>query len=73
MATAAEELGLSTLELRSRAGHDAIRMAPYCPTAMIFVPCKDGISHSEYEEITQEDAAAGAEVLLRAVVARDAG
>jgi N-carbamoyl-L-amino-acid hydrolase len=73
VATAAEELGLSTLELRSRAGHDAIRMAPYCPTAMIFVPCKDGISHSEYEEMTQEDAAAGAEVLLRAVVARDAG
>jgi beta-ureidopropionase / N-carbamoyl-L-amino-acid hydrolase len=62
----ADGLGLSTLELRTRAGHDAIRMAPYCPTQMIFVPCKDGISHSEYEDCTPSDAAAGANVLLRA-------
>ena len=62
----ATDLGLSTLELRTRAGHDAIRMAPYCPTQMIFVPCKDGISHSEFEDATPEDCAAGANVLLRA-------
>jgi len=62
----AAELGLSSMELRTRAGHDAIRMAPYCPTQMIFVPCKDGISHSEFEHCTPEDAAAGANVLLRA-------
>ena len=67
---AAGELGFSTLTLRTRAGHDAIRMAPYCPTQMIFVPCKDGISHSEYEDCTQADAAAGADVLLHAVLAR---
>ena len=67
---AAGELGLSTMSLRTRAGHDAIRMAPYCPTQMIFVPCKDGISHSELEDCTQADATAGAEVLLRSVLAR---
>jgi N-carbamoyl-L-amino-acid hydrolase len=62
----ASELGLSSMELRTRAGHDAIRMAPYCPTQMIFVPCKDGISHSEFEDCTPADAAAGANVLLQA-------
>ncbi len=66
----AAQQGLSTLRLRSRAGHDAIRMAPYCPTQMIFVPCKDGISHSEYEDCRQEDAVAGANVLLQALIAR---
>jgi N-carbamoyl-L-amino-acid hydrolase len=69
---AAAGLGLSTMKLRSRAGHDAIRMAPHCPTQMIFVPCKGGISHSELEDMTKEHAVAGAEVLLRAVLARDA-
>ncbi|TDR94968.1 hydantoinase/carbamoylase family amidase [Enterovirga rhinocerotis] len=68
---AAEELGHSTMSLRSRAGHDAIRMAPHCPTQMIFVPCKDGISHSEFEEMTKQHAVAGTEVMLRAVLARD--
>lgn len=68
---AAAGLGLSTMKLRSRAGHDAIRMAPHCPTQMIFVPCKDGLSHNELEEITPADAVAGTEVMLRAVLARD--
>ena len=67
IARTAAALGLGTMRLRSRAGHDAIRMAPFCPTAMIFVPCKDGISHSEREDMTREDAAAGAAVLLRTV------
>lgn len=64
---AAGALGLETMRLRSRAGHDAIRMAPFCPSQMIFVPCKDGISHSELEDMTQADAAAGAAVLLQVV------
>ena len=62
---AAAGLGYGTMRLRSRAGHDAIRMAPFCRSQMIFVPCKDGISHSEQEDMTQADAAAGAAVLLR--------
>lgn len=69
---AAATLGLSSMRLRSRAGHDAIRMAPFCPSQMIFVPCKDGISHSEHEDMTQADAAAGAAVLLL-VLRRQAG
>lgn len=68
--TIATEQGLSTMRLRSRAGHDAIRMAPYCPTQMIFVPCKDGISHSEFEDCRPEDAVAGTNVLLHALLAR---
>lgn len=64
---AAHGLGYGTMRLRSRAGHDAIRMAAVCRSQMIFVPCKDGISHSEFEDMTQEDAVAGATVLLRMV------
>ncbi|WP_158516276.1 allantoate amidohydrolase [Bosea vaviloviae] len=66
----ATQQGFSTMRLRSRAGHDAIRMAPYCPTQMIFVPCKDGISHSEFEDCRSDDVAAGANVLLHALHAR---
>ena len=69
---AAGVLGYGTMRLRSRAGHDAIRMAPFCRSQMIFVPCKDGISHSEFEDMTQADAAAGAAVLLR-VLCEEAG
>ena len=69
---AAQALGFGTMRLRSRAGHDAIRMAPFCRSQMIFVPCKDGISHSEFEDMSEADAAAGAAVLLR-VVCREAG
>ena len=61
---AAAALGHPAMRLRSRAGHDAIRMAPFCPSQMIFVPCKDGISHNEREDMTQPHAAAGAAVLL---------
>lgn len=67
---AAASLGHSTMDLRSEAGHDAYNMASICPTAMIFTPCKDGISHNEAEDMTREDAVAGANVLLRAAVAR---
>ena len=66
----ATQQGLGTMRLRSRAGHDAIRMAPYCPTQMIFIPCKDGISHSEFEDCRREDAKAGTNVLLQAILAR---
>ena len=67
---AAAQLGLATMDLRSEAGHDAYNMASICPTTMIFAPCKDGISHNEAEDMTQESATLAANVLLRAVVAR---
>ena len=68
--TAASDLGLSMREIVSGAGHDAISVARHIPTAMIFTPCKDGLSHNEAESIEPEEAEAGAQVLFRAVVAR---
>ncbi len=67
---AAADLGLSTRDIVSGAGHDAISVARHIPTAMIFTPCKDGLSHNEAESIEPEEAEAGAQVLFRAVVAR---
>jgi N-carbamoyl-L-amino-acid hydrolase len=60
---AAHRLGLSHLELPSPAGHDARHLHYICPTGMIFIPCKDGISHNEAESIEPSDAEAGAQVL----------
>lgn len=65
---AAARLGLSTREITSGAGHDAVYMARVCPTAMIFTPCIDGISHNEAEDIKPEWATAGADVLVQAVL-----
>ena len=67
---AAAELGLSAREIVSGAGHDAVYMARVVPTAMIFVPCKDGISHNEAEYASPEACEDGANVLLHAVLAR---
>lgn len=52
------------------AGHDAVYMAQVVPTAMIFVPCKDGISHNEAEDAKPEHLAEGTNVLLDAVLAQ---
>ncbi|RQT91297.1 Zn-dependent hydrolase [Burkholderia cepacia] len=65
---AARALGLSHMDIVSGAGHDACYVARVAPTGMIFVPCVDGLSHNEAEAITPEWAAAGADVLLRAVL-----
>ena len=67
---AAARLGYSSREIVSGAGHDAIYVARHVPTAMIFTPCKDGLSHNEAESITPEEAEAGGQVLFEAVVAR---
>jgi beta-ureidopropionase / N-carbamoyl-L-amino-acid hydrolase len=67
---AAARLGLSAREIVSGAGHDAVYLARVVPTAMIFVPCKDGISHAEVEYASPEACADGANVLLHAVLAR---
>jgi N-carbamoyl-L-amino-acid hydrolase len=67
---AAAKLGLSARKMVSGAGHDAVHVATRVPTAMIFTPCKDGLSHNEEESITQDEAAAGAQVLFEAVLAR---
>jgi len=66
----AARLGYSAREIVSGAGHDAVYVARHVPTAMIFTPCKDGLSHNEAESIEPEEAAAGTQVLFEAVLAR---
>ena len=66
---AAEALGLDHMEVVSGAGHDAVYVATRAPAAMIFVPCKDGISHNEIEFAEPAHLAAGADVLLHALLA----
>ncbi len=68
---AAADLGYSHQDIVSGAGHDSVYVSRAAPTAMIFVPCEDGISHNEAENITPAQAEAGANVLLRAVLAHD--
>lgn len=65
---AAERLGYSHMDIVSGAGHDACWINRVAPTVMIMCPCVDGLSHNEAEEITPEWAAAGADVLLNAVL-----
>ncbi|AOZ08499.1 Zn-dependent hydrolase [Cupriavidus malaysiensis] len=62
--------GLTHQDIVTGAGHDAVYIAGVAPTAMIFVPCKDGISHNEIEDARPEHLEAGANVLLGAMVAR---
>jgi N-carbamoyl-L-amino-acid hydrolase len=67
---AADTLGLPHMDVVSGAGHDAVYVAAVAPTGMIFIPCKDGISHNEIEDALPEHIEAGANVLLLAMLAR---
>lgn len=69
---AAESLGLTYRQMQSGAGHDAQEMALIAPAGMIFVPSKDGISHSPKEFTSAADMANGANVLLHTLLALDA-
>ena len=62
--------GMSQRDIVTGAGHDAVYMARCVPTAMIFVPCKDGISHNEVEDADPKHLKAGANVLLGAMLAQ---
>lgn len=66
----AKSLSLSAMDVVSGAGHDAVYLARVAPAAMIFVPCKDGISHNEIEDARPEHVEAGCNVLLRAMLAQ---
>ncbi|GEO16650.1 Zn-dependent hydrolase [Microvirga aerophila] len=66
----ASALGYTQRDLPSQAGHDAYFLARVCPTAMIFTPCRDGITHNNNELATPEDLEPGLNVLLHSVVAR---
>ncbi|KRB82922.1 Zn-dependent hydrolase [Sphingomonas sp. Root710] len=63
-------LGYSQQDMVSGAGHDAVYVSARVPTAMIFTPCDGGLSHNEAESISPDQAEAGCQVLLEAVVAR---
>ncbi|KQY18916.1 Zn-dependent hydrolase [Massilia sp. Root133] len=67
---ATERLGYSTMDVVSGAGHDAIYVARLAPAGMIFVPCKDGISHNEIEDAQPGHLEAGCNVLLHAMLER---
>jgi len=67
----ADKAGLKSREMVSGAGHDAAYIARVAPTTMIFVPCAGGISHNEAESTSLDECAAGAQVLLNAVLEYD--
>ena len=67
---AADHLGVRWREILSQAGHDAYYISKVAPTAMIFTPCRDGISHNEAEHAELHYTAPGVDVLLHAVLAR---
>ena len=70
VARATEKLGYSHMPVVSGAGHDAVYMARLGPAGMIFIPCKDGISHNEIEDAKPEHITAGCNVLLHAMLER---
>lgn len=67
---AAAERDCSAMEIVSGAGHDAVYISRLSPTAMIFIPCEDGISHNEAENVAPADVERGATVLLNAILKR---
>ncbi|MBP7354025.1 Zn-dependent hydrolase [Comamonas sp. UBA7528] len=70
VARAAKALGYSHMPAVSGAGHDAVYMARLAPAGMVFIPCKDGISHNEIEDATPADITAGCNVLMHAMLER---
>lgn len=64
----AQALGLPEMDVVSGAGHDAVHMAGVTSAAMIFIPCKDGISHNELEDAQPGHVEAGCNVLLNAIL-----
>ncbi|MEQ8666707.1 MAG: Zn-dependent hydrolase [Rhodospirillales bacterium] len=67
---ASDKIGAPHREMLSQAGHDAYAISRVAPTALIFSPCKDGISHNEAEDIDRMQTEPGLNVLLHAVLAR---
>lgn len=65
--TVADELGFTAERLVSGAGHDAVFMTTVAPTAIVFVPCRGGISHAPAEWTEPDQLAAGTEVLMETV------
>lgn len=62
-----EKMGVKYRHMNSGAGHDAMHMVKLAPTSMLFIPCKDGISHNPAEYAKLEDICIGVETLARMV------
>jgi allantoate deiminase len=67
LAQAARASGDPFRRMPSGAGHDTQLIASHVPSAMLFVPCKDGVSHDPSEEARPEDAAVAVEVMVNAI------
>ena len=67
---ACRKLGLSSMPLVSGAAHDAMNIARIAPSALVFIPCRNGVSHNPAEYVSPTQAAAGCDVILHAVLAR---
>ena len=68
--TVSADLGVSHKHMLSAAGHDAYHVSKVAPAAMIFTPCRNGITYREAEHIELEYTVPGVNVLLNAVVRR---
>ncbi|KAF2190673.1 amidase [Zopfia rhizophila CBS 207.26] len=66
-----EDAKALTMEMTSGAGHDSVYTSKRCPTSMIFVPCREGVSHNPAEFCKEEDCALGAQVLLQSLLRFD--
>jgi len=64
---AARGTGEPFMLMPSGAAHDTMCVADHVPSAMVFVPCKDGVSHSPLEDASPADAALAAEIILNAI------
>ena len=67
LANTAKEEGFAAIHMPSGAGHDSMHWADYAPTGMLFIPCRDGISHNPAEHAKLEDIVAGVRTLEKAV------
>ncbi|MEE6178323.1 M20 family metallo-hydrolase [Mycobacterium sp. 050134] len=69
----AEDLGLSHMDIRTRAGHDSTNMKDLVPTVMLFVPSAGGISHSELEYTADPDLCNGVAMVTELLARITAG
>lgn len=67
LAQAAKDLGADYMPIYSGAGHDAMRMAIFVPTGMLFIPCQEGISHNPEENINLIDVVLGAKIIFKMI------
>ncbi|WP_163933074.1 Zn-dependent hydrolase [Paraferrimonas sp. SM1919] len=65
---AVNDLGYSNRQMVSGAGHDSVHVSKVCDTSMIFIPCRDGLSHNEDEYASPEHVGQGGDVLLNAML-----